>query len=341
MSDVTQRERQEFGLDLSEVRHEPLASRWALKLYVAVLALFPFALVIFAFWWMTSDMYLRHMPYAYLVDTGYGSTLHGADCQVVIDGDSTALVGVMPKVIEQRTGLKTCNIAEVAGIKLVNGMMVLDDYLAQNRPPRYLVFLFAPENLTPPQEWTSVGNFEGWFYRIRFHRDAGFWHMALHEPNVLVTVVELGFRNGAQWLFKRPLPSELAHERELTGGRAAEPGAPLKSCAGDTIVRAPDKTWLSQLRHTYGVHGTQVLVDVTPMPTCDVGLEFYRAHLPGVVDNTVDTLPVGDFNSSGRLHMTDDGATELSKRVADQIAARLQTTPSSPASQQVNARGGR
>lgn len=338
MNDSSQRERQEFGLDLTEVRHEPLATRWRLKLYVAVLAVFPFALIAFALWWMTSAVYLRHMPYAYLVDTGYGSTLQGADCDVVIDGDSTALVGVLPKVIQQRTGLKTCNIAEVAGIKLVNGMMVLDDYIAHNKRPRYLIFLFAPENLTPPQEWTSVANYEGWFYRMRFHRDAGFWRMALHQPNVLATVVELGFRNGVQWLLKRPLPPELAHERELTGGRVSEPGAPLTSCAGDTIVRAPDKSWLSHLRSTYGVQGTRVMIDVMPMPPCDVGLEFYRAHLAGVVDNTVDTLPVGDYNSSGRLHVTDAGAAELSSRVAGQVAQALNQKSSAQAQTE---RGGR
>lgn len=321
MSDASQRDRQEFGTDLSEVRHEPVASPLRLRLYVAALVLLPFAMIAFTLWWFTTDSYLRHVPYPYIIDTGYGSELRGANCDVVVDGDSTALVGVLPSVIEQRTGLKTCNIAEVAGIKLVNGMMVLNDYLAHNRRPRYLVFVFAPENLTPPEEWTSVSNFEGWFYRIRFHRDKAFWHMALHDPEDVLMDAELGFRDGIQWLPRKPLPPQLANQRELSGGHVSEPGVPLQRCAGDAIERAPDKAWLSHLRTTYGVGGTKVLIDVMPMPSCDEGLPFYRARLgPGVTDNAVETLPIQDYTGSGRLHTDAAGTEALSQRLAEQIA---------------------
>jgi hypothetical protein len=81
--------------------------------------------------------------------------------------------------------------------------------------------------------------------------------------------------------------------------------------------------WLATLRSTYGVDGTHVLIDVTPMPPCDEGLPFYRTHLAGLTDNTVDTLPIGDYNTSGRLHTTELGTTALSERIADQIAAAI------------------
>jgi hypothetical protein len=321
LTDASQRDRQEFGTDLTEVRHEPLASPWRLRLYVAALVLFPFAFILFTLWWVTTDSYLRHVPFPYILDTGYGSKLHHADCDVVIDGDSTALVGVLPRILEQRTGLKTCNISEVAGIKMVNGMMVLDDYLAHNRRPRFLIFVFAPENLSHPSHWAFISDFEGWFYRIRFHRDASFWRRFYYDPNGFLANVELSFRNGVEWLPKRPLPPALAHERELNAGHVSEAGTPLTHCAGDTMIREPGPPWLSYLRNTYGVNGTHVLIDVMPMPPCDDGLSFYRAHLPGLIDNTVDTLPVGDYNSSGRLHTNDLGTTALSERIADQLAA--------------------
>ena len=323
MTDASQRDRQEFGTDLTEVRHEPLASPWRLRLYVAALVLFPFALILFTFWWVTTDSYLRHIPYPYIVDTGYGSKLQHADCDVVIDGDSTALVGVLPRIIEQRTGLKTCNISEVAGIKLVNGMMVLDDYLAHNRRPQYLVFVFAPENFNNPAGWTFISDFEGWFYRIRFHRDAAFWRRTLRFPDNSFANAELAFRNGIEWLLKRPMPPALEHERDLNDGHVSEAGTPLTHCAADTIIRPPDPAWLSHLRSTYGVGGTHVLIDVTPMPGCDEGLPFYRAHLSGLTDNAVDTLPIGDYNSSGRLHTNDLGTAALSERIADQLAAAI------------------
>jgi hypothetical protein len=330
LTDASQRDRQEFGTDLTEVRHEPLASPWRLRLYVAILCIFPFALILFTFWWVTTDSYLRHIPFPYIVGTGYGSKLQHADCEIVIDGDSTALVGVLPRIIEQRTGLKTCNISEVAGIKLVNGMRVLDDYLAHNRRPQYLVFVFAPENLIPPSQWAFVSDFEGWFYRIRFHPDSALWRRLIQDPNGTLANAELAFRNGVEWLPKHPLPPELAHERDLNGGHVSESGTPLTRCAGDTILRSPDPAWLASLRSTYGLGGTHVLVDVTPMPPCDDGLPFYRTHLAGLTDNTVDTLPIGDYNSSGRLHTNDLGTAALSERIADQIAAAINSRAAAP-----------
>lgn len=325
MTDASQRDRQEFGTDLTEVRHEPLASPWRLRLYVAILCAFPFVMILFTFWWVTTDSYLRHIPYSFLADTGYGSRLQHADCDVVIDGDSTALVGVLPRIIEQRTNLKTCNIAEVAGIKMVNGMMVLDDYLAHNRRPQYIVFVFAPENLTYPAQWAFVSDFEGWFYRVRFHRDAAFWRNTVRYPDTAFANAELAFRNGIEWLPKRPLPPELAHERDLNGGQVAEAGTSLTRCSGDTIIRMPDPAWFSYLRHNYGVGGTHVLINVMPMPACDEGLPFYRAHLSGLIDNTVDTLPIGNYTNSGRLHTNGAGTAVLSQRIADQLAAQIST----------------
>lgn len=323
MTDASQRDRQEFGTDLTEVRHEPLASPWGLRLYVVILCCFPFAFILFTLWWVTTDSYLRHIPFPYIADTGYGSRLEHADCDVVIDGDSTALVGVLPRIIEQHTGLKTCNIAEVAGIKMLNGMMVLDDYLAHNRRPKYLIFVFAPENLNPPAQWAFVSDFEGWFYRIRFHRDARFWRNTLHNPDDTIANAELAFRNGVQWLPKSPLPPALANERDLNGGHVSESGATLTRCSGDTVYRKPDSAWLSSLRNTYGVDGTHVLINVTPMPPCDEGLPFYRAHLAGLTDNAVDTLPIDNYTNSGRLHTNDAGTAEFSERIANQLVAAM------------------
>ena len=49
-----------------------------------------------------------------------------------------------------------------------------------------------------------------------------------------------------------------------------------------------------------------------------------------LTDNAVDTLPVGDYSSSGRLHTNDLGTAALSERIADQLSAIL-NTPSSHA----------
>ncbi len=291
---------------------------------MAALTLFPFAMVMGTLLWMATGSYTRHAQYAYLAGTGYGMRLRGADCQVVIDGDSTALVGVLPSVIAHRTGLKTCNISEVAGVQVVNGMMVLDTYLKHNRPPEYLVFLYAPENLTDAQRWNNVSTFEGYFFRLKYGRDAGLAKMMAHDPSEIITDAELGFRTGVQWLATRSLPASKLHERELTQGHVAEPGEAWTHCPAAEERRAPDLAWIAHLRQTYSVNGTQVLVDVMPEPPCDATLAFYNGMLaPNSVDNGLGTLPLKVYTHTGRLHVNDEGAQMLSAEIAEQIAGRV------------------
>lgn len=320
MSDQSQQDRQEFGTDVGEVRHEPAQRRWPLRLFVAAMVLSPFLLVSGTLYWMSTAAYLRHVQYPYLANTGYGMRLRGADCQIVINGDSTAMVGVIPQIIEQRTGLKTCNIAEVAGVQKINGFMVEDTYLQHNTRPRFMVFLYAPENLVVASKWHEVSDFEGYFFRLQFHPDRDLLWSGMRDPNSLITIAELGLRTGVQWLFSRPLPPEKFHARELTAGRMPEPAQPLTQCPEVLGRREPDAAWLRSIRERYGVGGTKVLIDTTPTPDCDTTFNLYRVWLkPGMVDESLGTLPIGMYTNSGRLHTTDAGAAVLSGRLADQI----------------------
>jgi len=325
LSDVGQQEREQYGIDLTEVRHEPRETQSRLRLFVAVLVVWPFGMVLGTLYWMHTGAYTRHLQGEYLHGIGYGSTLSGANCQVLIDGDSTAMVGILPSLLTQRTGLTACNIADVAGVQMVNGPMPLDDYLQHNARPRFLIFSVTPESLSLSQGWTWVSPFEGILYRLRFHPDAGAARIFAHHTSDVLVGAELGFRTGLQSLASRPLPPEQANFRALHNGWQPEPGKTLTQCdAGDVRERAPDAAYLTSLRQKYGVGGTQVLIDVMPMPACDPSFPFYRAHLqPGMIDNRLDTLPISAYNATGRLHTNEDGAVLLTQRIADQVNAAV------------------
>jgi hypothetical protein len=315
LSDHSQDDRRAFGIDTGEVRHEPMAARGRLRGYVAALLLTPFVLLIGTTFWMTTEVYRNHSVYRHLVGTGYGMRLHGADCDVVVYGDSSALVGVDPAAIEQHTGLKTCNIAEIAGVQEVNGMIVPDTYLENNKRPRYMVFLYVPENLNDASKWTEVSTFEGIFFRLQMRPDRAFWKTMAKHPEAITAVAEGGLRTGVQGLFSRP-----PHVREQLQGRLPEPGPVLTECIPAFAVRAPDAGWIQHLRQRYGVGGTRVLVDVMPEPPCDATRSFYDAQLaPGMVDNQLGTLPLSMYANTGRLHVNDDGAQMVSLMIAAQI----------------------
>jgi hypothetical protein len=316
LSDESQGDRREYGTDFGEIRHEPAAPRWAVRVYAAALLLTPFVLLAGTAAWMTTTFYRNHSVYRHLAGTGYGMELHHTDCDVVIYGDSSALVGVIPAVIEQRTGLKTCNIAEVAGIQRINGLMVPDTYVEQNKRPRYFVFLYVPENLTEANRWNEVSTFEGDFFRLQMRPDWAFWSSMMKDPSLLIYDVEVGMRIGVQGLFTRP-----PHVRDELQGRLPEPGPVMTKCTPAFAERAPDAAWLAYLRQRYGVGGTKVLIDVTPEPDCDETRGFYDARfVPGLIDNKLGTLPIALYANTGRLHVNDEGAQRISEMLADQIA---------------------
>jgi hypothetical protein len=297
-----------------------MAAGWRLRAYVLALMVTPFLLIAATLFWMSRPVYLQRAHYAYLADMGWGMKLHHADCDVVVYGDSTALTGIEPHVIEQITGLKTCNLSEVAGVQVINGLMELDTYLENNRRPKFIVFQYAPENFTDPANWKEVSNFEGAVFRLQFHPDMAYLRFVLHDPADLITDAELGFRTGVQWLVTPKLSESLLKTRDASHGRVPENGPAFTSCPGVIAVRAPDSAWIAELRARYGVGGTRVLMDVTPTPACDASRSFYEAKIaPGMLDNTLGTMPLALYTNTGRLHSTDAGALEISRRIAAQI----------------------
>ena len=93
------------GIALTEPHEEPLASPRRLRIYVAALVIAPVLYLISCIYIMRTDTFLRRTHDHYLANLGYGMKLHNMDCQVLIYGDSSAMVGVDPTVIQQQTGL--------------------------------------------------------------------------------------------------------------------------------------------------------------------------------------------------------------------------------------------
>ena len=85
-------------------------------------------------------------------------TLRNTACDVVIDGDSTANVGIDPRLITQQTGLTACNIATNRPNTDDLGTLPLDHFLANNPKPKLIVFQFGPEEFYRAKSpWEHVG----------------------------------------------------------------------------------------------------------------------------------------------------------------------------------------
>ncbi len=321
------------GVALSEARTVPEASRVRLRWFAAALLVAPFVFFAFGLGLMRSSLFVRRSHSMTVATTGYGMHLRNANCEILVYGDSSALVGVDPATVKAQTGLSTCNIAEFAGVTMLNGTMVVDSFLRHNPRPRYLIFLFSPDDMTPV--WQNVGTYEGVLLRVREQPDFGLVRLILRHPDEVFGAAETSVRFALSWIPKRPMPAASFNDRIRQGGRMTDLSPPMSQCSA-SAVHAPDPQWIENLRKRYGVQGTTVLVDVAPVPACDPNLPTYRAEFtsrqslrqqltehpaaqPVLVDNQVTALPMNWFEDGMRLHLEPDGQHALSTMLAQQI----------------------
>ena len=294
-----------------------------LAFYLLPLILSPILFFVAAYLIVPSKWLALRSGNTYLANLGYGATLYGVDCQVVVSGDSSAMVGVDPGVIRRRTGLNTCNIAEFEGMTILNGTMVVDRYLAQNARPRFLVFLYTPEDFDPQSQRREVGMYEAATWRLSQPHRLSNLIAVVRRPDEFFTWAEQGLRLAVERIMSKPASPEILQFRAEHQGQLPIHAPPLTACEGGRPYSAPDRNWVSGLRAKYGGQGITVLIDSTPMPPCDPELAYFQQRLPGVIDNSVETVPLEMFTADGRLHANAAGAARISNMIADQIVQRM------------------
>lgn len=263
-----------------------------------------------------------------MIGVGYGSQLEHADCEVLLYGDSTGEVGLSPEIIRQLTGLKTCNIAQEQGLIVLSGDFVLADYMRQNAPPRFLIFLYSAGDMNPQAGRGSHPIFEALTYQMgRNHRLAtlaSLWR----TPEDAFRWAYKGMHMVLLHVATPPVPVEALTVRERTMGRLPLEDVRMNgNCSDVSKSSPPDRAFLQGLRSKYGSAQTTVLVDLMPVPDCDPGFPVLQRQFSGIIDNQVAQLPSRYYFREG-LHVDDEGSAVLSASVAEQILQRMHSQAS-------------
>jgi hypothetical protein len=296
-------------------------ARKSYALYCVTIALVPVIAVVCSVFIARSSWYLRHQRNSYLAISDYPFSLINRNCDVIIYGDSSALTGVSPLVIESATGLRTCNIAQPNTALAIAGTFALDSYLQNNSRPKFLIFQFTAPDFSP---LNSNGRLyeEGALQLIRHKLDLQTFQFFARHPMQALEFSEFILRTaliekdwaggtyGRAW-------AEVAN----THGLFTAPSAPLTHCLGDLEERAPDAQWIHDLRSKYSMGGTRVLVYVAPHPECDNSYDFYAEKIAPLADNRLQRFSVGLFNEKN--HFTREGANLNSSHIAADIARML------------------
>jgi hypothetical protein len=315
---------------------EEMPRKLHLRRYVVGFVGVQIFVLLFVLFLASTPWFMTHDAYPGMQQAGYGMRLRQADCGIVVYGDSSALTGLDPDVIQAITGLKTCNISEGTTIQgVVGSRYPLDSYLQNNKRPLYMLMMYTPSIFRPYVEKLDNYEPEGMLYALQY-RDHEVYRGLLRKRK---WVVDFDFWAGRQMVkefLKRYLPggdskpaTDTKAQRESHHGNWPYPLPPETHCMAldeNRTKTRPDAAGVAEMRKIYGIDGTTVVVNVAPVPTCDMLQQTYRERSEGLHDNAFETLPISFFNE-GDVHFSPEGVRHISIEAGNQILALEQQRP--------------
>ncbi len=315
----------------------PLTPPEAARLYCILLILLPLLAIPACIRLGCSDFFMRHGASVWVQSNDSVFSMRDRDCDVLVFGDSTAMTGIDPDVIERNTGFKTCNIAVTNAVLAVTHNLTLNRYLAHNGRPRVLLVQLSPDGFQPESNaWSQTVYPEGLLELLRHGTPAESRHMLLTHPQQAIAFAgyAAGFTLYAGvkdiWFHvtnRRPEEDAVT----IHNGFFTPPSPPSTSCepgatfsnprAGGTFPSAV----VGEYENGYADRSGIVLVNVAPIPSCDQNLAAFSSELNGVTSNSLLPLPVGLFNDP--RHYTAVGSAVVSRLVAQELNAVAQRNP--------------
>ena len=234
-----------------------------------------------------SSVYDRVNPSFYAKPLNYAFETAGQNADVVIFGDSTALLGINPKQMSAGLGVKVLNLVNTQPSLVVNDDMSLRHYLRGNHAPKLLVFYFAPWDFDyGHNDFNSRPTYEGEELLLRhgtLQEISSFVDKHPHE----VVLFPLKFY-GTAWQFTMHRVAKPNQEAQLTATLGhidnTDPSILKAPCLfPQYLVDNVRFSWVHDLGARYRSPETKILFYVAPVPACE--------NVSAVVERPYDQLP--------------------------------------------------
>jgi hypothetical protein len=276
-----------------------------------------------------SDFFIHHGASVWVQSNDAIFNMRDRACDVLIFGDSTAMTGINPEVVERNTGFKTCNISVTNSVLAVTHNLTLDRYLENNPKPRVLLVQLSPDGFQPESGvWTQTVYPEGMVELLRHGSPAQGRRVLLTHPREAIAFAGYAAGFTAYSLLKDlwfHLTAMRPQEDEVTihNGFFTPPAPPSTSCEPGATFSNPraggafPRSVVDEYESGYSQLSRVVLVNVAPIPACDQNLQAFTVELDGITSNSVLPLPVGLFNDP--RHYTAVGSAVVSRLVAQEL----------------------
>ncbi len=314
------------GLQAAQrAKRKRLAPAVVYSLFVVFL---PVLAVPLCIWLGTSNFFLHHGASVWVRSNDAIFDTHGRQCDVLVYGDSTAMTGIDPDLLNRSTGLRTCNIAVTNAVLAVTGNLTLDRFLQQNARPRILIIQLSPDDFQRGNRvWNHTIYAEGLLELLRHGSPQQGRHILLTHPHEAIAFAGYAAGYSAYYALK-DVWYHATHVRpeedavQVRNGFFTPPSPARTRCErADSLPADATASFARTLTETYqkdyGGRGSIVFVDAAPIPACDDHLAVYAHQLDGITSNTLQALPIGLFND-GR-HYTVSGSRIVSALIARQV----------------------
>ena len=257
----------------------------------------------------------------------FGFHADGQNADVVIFGDSSAAVGVDPRLVDADLGIRSVTLPNTFGSLPVTGDMALRRYLAHNTPPRLIVFYFSPWNLDFQRTGNGKFSFEGEEMLLR----NGSWReiaaFARSHPRELLSFPwernsMLGLQNVLITLRSDRFQQTAAARGHI---EYANPIGPLTPPCHipDSYLQQQNDDSVQTLVHRYATPDTRVVVYLAPVPDCDNADVLLNRSFADLGATPPSILPPQSFAADGLYaHILPGSVAGSSHLFAESLRAR-------------------
>ena len=274
-------------------------SRRGLSRYLLLLLLIPAIFYPFPFLIATSASYEHWATSQWgpMLEYAYSAQPQNAD--VVIFGDSTAFIGIDPRILNAESGIRSLVLPDTVGSIPVTGDLPLKTYLAHNRPPRLLVLYFSAWNL----DFAHIAKFrlfEGEEMLLRHGSRHDILAFTLHHPTeLLVFPFRLYSTFGPKMLAAAMHHVNREQRTAEALGHADFNGSfpPLESSCtipAEYLSETGDAS-VAALQRRYSTPETRVIVYIAPVPDCRNSAAITTRSFTALAAAPPQTLPAPFF----------------------------------------------
>ena len=309
-------------------------------MYCLLVALLPLLAVPSLIKLGSSDFFLHHGASVWVRSNDAVFDMRDRECDVLVYGDSTAMTGIDPDVVESNTGFRTCNIAVTNAVLAVTNNLTLDHFLAHNARPNVILVQLSPDGFQSENHaWRQTIYAEGMLELLRHGRPGDARRVLVSHPQESIAFAGYAAGFTAWYAIKEVwthATSMRPEEDTITvhNGFFTPPSPARTSCSPPSSVMSLasphqgdfSRLLVSDYKHAYADRAGVVLVNVAPIPACDQNLAAYAAELQGITSNSLLPLPIGLFND-GR-HYTARGSEVVSTLISKELNAVARSNPS-------------